>query len=87
VVWSGDSTLSGANYQVNTIAKQLGIADAAVYFRQGSYRSVARVASKQAADQLLPTAQKRRSDAYIVNLSRWCANPVEKTGFIECAAK
>ena len=85
VVWSGDENLKGAKYEVDVIAPKLGLPNPSIYFRQGSYRSVAMVGDKQQADQVLPKAKMRRQDAYIVNMATWCPVFNQKSGYIECA--
>jgi hypothetical protein len=67
VVFSGDATLEGARYEVDTVAPKLGLQNPYIYLRQGSYRSVSVVGDKQQAEQILPQAKRRREDAYIVN--------------------
>lgn len=84
VVFSGDSKLDAAKYEVETVAPKLGIPNASIYFRQGSYRGVSVVGSKQEAEQVLPKAKQRRSDAYIVSMFNWCPNSNEKSGYREC---
>jgi hypothetical protein len=84
VVFSGDATLDAAKYEVTVVAPKLGIPNAAVYFRQNSYRSVSVVESRTQADQVLAKAKQRRSDAYIINLSTWCPGAAEKDGYREC---
>jgi hypothetical protein len=86
VVFSGDSTLESAKYEVDVVAPKLGLPNPSIYFRQGSYRSVSVVADKQQADQILPKAKMRRQDAYIVNMSTWCPTFNQRTGYFECTA-
>jgi hypothetical protein len=85
VVWGGDTKLADAQYEVDTIARQKSLPNPGIYFRQGSYRSVAVVGSKDEANDVLSRARLRRSDAYVVNMSSWCPNPVQKDGYFECA--
>jgi hypothetical protein len=84
VVYSGDKTLESANYEIGPAAQKFGISNAAIYYRQGSFRSVATSVSRSIAENTLLAAQKRRSDAYIVNMTNWCPNVVERTGYFEC---
>jgi hypothetical protein len=84
VIFSGDATLDAAKYEVETAAPKLGIPNASIYFRQGSYRSVSVVDSKPEAELVLPKAKQRRADAYIVEMSKWCPNSTEKTDYREC---
>lgn len=86
VVFSGDATLDAAKYEVETVAPKLGIPNASIYFRQGSYRSVSVVDSRAEAEQVLPKARQRRADAYLVSMSSWCPNSTEKNGYRECVS-
>jgi hypothetical protein len=86
IVFSGDATLDGAKYEVETIAQKLEIPNASVYFRQGSYRSVSVVDSETEAKQVLYKAMRRRADAYIVPMSNWCPRAIEKSGYRECVS-
>jgi hypothetical protein len=87
VVFSGDATLDAARYEVTVVAPKLGIPNASLYFRQNSYRSVSVVESRAQAEQVLAKAKQRRADAYIVNLSTWCPDGVEKDGYRECTPR
>lgn len=84
VVYSGDASLDDAKYEVDVVAPKLGIPNASIYFRQGSYRSVSVLDDRAQAEQVLPKAKQRRSDAYIVNMSTWCPVTNEKDDYKEC---
>lgn len=85
VIWSGDTTLDLAKYEIDTIAPRLGIPNANIFLdMNGSYRSVSVVDSNEEARQVLAKAKQRRSDAYIVRISSWCPNSVQKEGFRAC---
>lgn len=84
VVFGGDTSLEQASHEVQVIAPKLGIPNAMIYLRQGSYRSVALAESRAQAEQVLLTAKKKRADAYLVSLSKWCPNSQERTGYREC---
>ena len=84
IVYSGDSTLEGAKYETETIARNLQIPNAAVYLRQGSYRSVSVLTDRSLAEEVLVKAKKRRQDAYIVTMEGWCPKVTERSGFFEC---
>jgi len=84
VVFGGDTKLDGAKYEVEVNAPKLGISNASVYFRQGYYRSVSVVRSRSEAEQARYAAIKKRPDAYIVDMSKWCPRNVEKPGYREC---
>lgn len=84
VVYSGDASLEDAKYEVNVVAPKLSIPNASIYFRQGSYRSVSVLDDRTQAEQVLPRAKQRRSDAYIVNMSTWCPAVNERDGYKEC---
>lgn len=85
VVYSGDSSLADARYEVDVIAPKLGIPNASIYLRQGSYRSVSVLDDRRQAEQVLPKAKQRRPDAYLVNMSTWCPAANGKEGYKECA--
>ena len=85
VVYGGDTDLAAAQYEVETAAKKYGLTNTSIFFRQGSFRSVATAADRSDAEQLLFKAKNRRSDAYIVNLNTWCPNRTAKAGYTECA--
>lgn len=87
VVYGGDRTLKDAQYEITTIAPKLGLTNAAIYYRQNSYRSVATTTDRLAAEQLLQKAKERAKDAYLVNMASWCAQKVEKEGYFECAGR
>ena len=53
VVYGGDTTLAAASDEVGERAKQRGLDRTGVYFRQGSYRSVALAGSHESAQGLL----------------------------------
>jgi hypothetical protein len=85
VVYSGDTSLDGAKYEVGQIAKTLNLPNARIYHRQNMYRSVSVVDSRSDAQAVLTRALNRRRDAYIVAMSGWCPSPNPKEGYIECA--
>lgn len=84
VVYGGDTSLESANYETGTVAIKYDISNAEIYFRQNSYRSVALAISRQQAEQILLNAKKRRSDAYIVDMDKWCPKSIAKKGYFEC---
>lgn len=86
VVYGGDTDLASAQHETGPIAGKFALTNAAVYYRQRSFRSVAIAADRSEAEQLLYKAKTRRSDAYIVNMDRWCPNGIQKEGYIECVS-
>ena len=86
VVYGGDTTLAQARYEAVDMARRYALPDTAIYLRQGSYRSVALAASRDEADALLAKARQRRSDAYVVNLAKWCPQPQQREGYRECGS-
>lgn len=86
VVYGGDRTLTDARYEVGPVASKLGFSNAAIYLRQGSYRSVATSTDRVIASQMLKKAQERRPDAYLADMSSWCTDPAQKDGYLECPA-
>lgn len=86
VVFSGDTNLETAKYEIRTAGPKVGIPNAAIYYRQGSYRGVAIASDRAQAEQLLSKAKQRRADSYIVNIATWCPNKNDKTDFYECSS-
>jgi len=84
VVYGGDTDLESAQYEVGKMAQKYEITNASIFFRQGSYRSVAIASDRSEAEQLLFKAKNRRSDSYIVNMSKWCPRTTPKDGYAEC---
>jgi hypothetical protein len=85
VVYGGDQSLDSARHEIQTIAPKLGLTNAAIYYRQGSYRSVATTTDRLQAERLLVKAKERRGDSYIVNMSSWCPSATERAGYFECS--
>jgi hypothetical protein len=86
VVYGGDKNIDDAKYEVQTIAPKLGLTNATIYYRQGSYRSVATATDRLQAEQLLNKAKQRRKDSYIINISSWCPQATQKDGYFECSS-
>ena len=87
VVFGGDATLDAARYEVDVAARKHGIPNAAIYLRDGSYRSVAvGSADRSAAQDILRLARQRRAGAYIVNLKTWCPQTAARDGYTECVS-
>lgn len=84
VVYGGDQKLDSAEYEIKTTAPKFGLTNVAIYYRQGSYRSVATTIDRLQASQLLNKAKEHRKDAYIVNMLTWCPNAAQKEGYFEC---
>lgn len=84
VVYGGDTSIPGAQHETGIIAQNLGFTNVSIYFRQGSYRSVVLASNRVEAEQLLYKARNRRSDAYIVDMAKWCPQPTQKAGYREC---
>lgn len=84
VVYGGDTNLDAAKYEAGVIAQKYGITNPSIFLRQGMFRSIATASDRTDAEQLLLKAKNRRSDAYIVNLNKWCPRFEQKTGYAEC---
>jgi hypothetical protein len=84
VVYGYDGTLEQAQSEVTKAAQINKIVNPTIYLRLGIFRSVSVVGSRDAAEQELPTVRQRRADAYIVNISSWCPNPIEQKDYIQC---
>ncbi|MCG8343847.1 MAG: hypothetical protein MI685_01650 [Chlorobiales bacterium] len=86
VVFGSDRNYQEAKYEVQTVAPQLGLTNAAIYYRNNSYRSVATTTDRLQAEQLLKKAKERRKDSYIVNMASWCKSVKERNGYFECSS-
>ncbi|MBU1331155.1 MAG: hypothetical protein KJ884_15805 [Gammaproteobacteria bacterium] len=84
VVYGGDTNLDAAKYEIGAVAQKYGLTNASIFFRQGSFRSVATASDRTEAEQLLLKAKSRRRDAYIVNLNNWCPRTEQKAEYSEC---
>ena len=84
VVYGGDRKLDAAEYEVRTIAPKLGLSNAAIYFRNNWFRSVATTTDRLQAEQFLAKAKKRQAGSQIVNMSSWCPNAIEEEGYFKC---
>jgi hypothetical protein len=84
LVFGGDTTLDAAKHEVTKTAERMGLADAAIFRRSGSFRSVKVFVSRAEAEDALGRARAVRSDAYVVNMTNWCPNSVERQGYFEC---
>ena len=85
IVFSGDSNLPEALYEVTTQAKRFNLPDSKIFYRNNSYRSVSIVNDSDEAKDVLYRAKQKRSDSYLINLNTWCKNPVEKDNYIVCS--
>lgn len=84
VVYGGDRTLAAAKHEVDTIAPKLGLTNARIYHRQGSFRSVATTTDRSRAEEMLKATKEHQKDSYLVKMSDFCPEPAEKDGYFEC---
>jgi hypothetical protein len=84
VVFGTDTSLDSARYEVNVVAKKLGIPDAKIFFRNDGYVSASVAATLDQANSTLALARKRRSDSYIVSLRTWCPTQKDGKDFTRC---
>ena len=87
VVFGGDSTLDAAQYEVTTTAKKAGVANAQVFFRAGSYRSVIVFVNRADAEDALGKLKTVRDSSYIVNMNKWCYSSTQREGYYECTSR
>jgi hypothetical protein len=71
IVVSADKKDDLAAYEAQLLKRE-NFNDVAFYDRLGFIRTVARFADATAANEALPSIQKTRQGAYIINLSKWC---------------
>jgi hypothetical protein len=70
-------------------ARQAGYANAKIFQRRGSFRTVIIFPNSAAANQALRDVRTRmrRADAYVVNLDRWCPGQAEvRPDVLTCAS-
>lgn len=84
VIMGSDKTLDAARDEVRR-ANRAGIANVAIYFRNGYYATIAVADSRDRADETLQIARGFRPDAYVARLAAWCVNPTTREGYTECA--
>ena len=84
VVMGSDRTLEAARDEVRRAAGA-GIANVAVYQRNGYFATIATTDTRDQAAEVLRIARGFRPDAYVTRLSAWCLNPTPRDGFTECA--
>ncbi len=87
VVFGGDVSPEAARPEVER-ARAAGFPAAAIYHRQGAYRSVVEFPTSEAAAEALPRIKglsRAARDAYMVSLATWCPNAVRSaSGVTEC---
>jgi hypothetical protein len=84
IVLGADRTLPEAQTELREFAS-LGFDDVRIYSRQNSFRTVAKFHGKEQATTALRIAMRRRKDAYIVDLTRWCPKPTAQTDYTVCS--
>lgn len=83
VVFGSDTTRDSAQYEVTQVQKRYQIASQ-IYLRSGSYRSVAVAQNRNQAEDLLGQLKSYRGTSYIVDMSRWCPNTQQQSGYFDC---
>jgi hypothetical protein len=84
IVLGADRTLPEAQTELREFAS-VGFDDMRIYSRQNSFRTVAKFDGKEQATSALRIAMRRRKDAYIVDLRRWCPKQTAETNFTVCS--
>ncbi|MBE8726605.1 hypothetical protein [Flavobacterium hungaricum] len=87
VLLGTDATLKLAQNECRIYSSKYGIQNAVIYYRQGFYLSIVLAGDRDTAGELLSKAKRRRSDSYIVPMTTWCQNSVQRDGYIECLGK
>ena len=83
VIFGGDRTLEAAQHEMGR-AQQAGIPASRIVHRQGSFRSVAILPTREAALAILVRARRLQADAYAVNLATWCPSLQEAGTHYTC---
>lgn len=84
VVFGSDKTLAAARDEIARGARA-GIRESGIYLRNGYYASLAVVPTREQAAEMLGIARGFRADAYMTRFSSWCASPLARDGYTECA--
>lgn len=85
LVFGGDTTLAAATFETTVTAKKMGLQDAAVFRRSGSFRSVKVLANRAEAEDALGRAKVVRESSYLVNMVKWCPTSSLQNGYYECS--
>lgn len=85
IVMGSDRSLVAAQDEVRRATKA-GIENVSIYFRNGYFRTVAVVDSRETAVEYLRIARDFRPDAYVARMSLWCPSPVARDAYTECAS-
>lgn len=85
VIFGGDATLNAANHEIKVTAKLMGISDATIFRRSGSFRSVKTYVNRMEADAALEKAKSIRESSYLVNMAKWCPTSIPREGYFECS--
>jgi hypothetical protein len=85
LVFGGDTTLAAATFETTVTAKKMGLQDAAVFRRSGSFRSVKVLANRAEAEDALGRAKAVRESSYLVNMVKWCPTSSLQNGYYECS--
>lgn len=83
VVFGSDTTRDSAQYEVTQVQRRYQIASQ-IYLRSGSYRSVALAHDRSQAEDFLGQLKQYRGTSYIVDMSRWCPNTQQQSGYLDC---
>lgn len=83
IVFGGDKSPKAAQDEV---AKAVKLGSVGIYLRQNSYRTVIIFDSRADADRMLPPALSIKTDAYLVNMSSWCPETIDRGAYKECIA-
>lgn len=84
VVFGSDKALAPARDEIARATKA-GISGAGIYLRNGYYASMVVVPTREQAAEYLQIAKGFRGDSYTTRFSSWCASPVQREGYVECA--
>ena len=85
IVFGADISLTSAQHEIAR-AKNAGMANAIVFRRNGSFRSVVPTEDRSAAQKSLDVLRKLNPSSYLVDMSSWCPVRVERAGYLECNA-
>ena len=85
IVFSGDTNLESSQYELNKLTKG-GVENPQIFFRDRRFRVISKIFLNQqeANDYLNLHKRNIRSDAYIVDLDKWCSSEIFNGDYYEC---
>jgi hypothetical protein len=84
VVFGGDRTIDAARDEVKRANSVLDNAEAQIFLRMGSYRTVVVFVSRSEAEEALGKLKALRGSSYVIDMSKWCPSTTKQETHFEC---